>query len=105
VTNVVHVPSTTAAATKLTATVGPGFTIKLKAGTHTAAHLGRGKYEIRVSDKSAIHNFHLTGPGVNKKTSVRRTGTVTWKVTFKKGKYTYVCDPHRNLMKGSFTVS
>ena len=27
---------------------------------------------ITIHDRSSIHNFHLTGPGVNKKTSVAR---------------------------------
>ena len=28
--------------------------------------LKRGKYTITVQDKSAIHNFRLKGPGLNK---------------------------------------
>jgi len=32
-------------------------------------------------------------------------GTFTWTVTLRKGTYTYVCDPHKEFMKGSFTVS
>jgi plastocyanin len=58
-----------------------------------------------VQDKASDHNFHLTGPGLNKTTSVSGKGTTTWKVTLKKGKYTYICDPHKSFMKGSFTVS
>ncbi len=61
-------------ATKLTATVGPGFTISLKKGTTKVTKLKPGAYTITVSDKSNMHNFHLTGPGVNKKTSVRGHG-------------------------------
>ncbi|MBA2475537.1 MAG: hypothetical protein H0V40_06240, partial [Actinobacteria bacterium] len=30
---------------------------------------------------------------------------VTWRVTLKRGTYTYVCDPHASSMKGTFTVS
>jgi plastocyanin len=61
---------------------------------------------FKISDKSSIHNFHLTGPGgLNKKTSVGGTGSSTWKLTLKKGTYKFVCDPHASLMKGSFTVS
>ena len=51
-----------------------------------------------------MHNFHLTGPGVNVKTSVGATGTKTFTVTLKKGTYKFVCDPHAGFMKGSFTV-
>ena len=95
----------TSSVTKLTGSVGPGFTITLKKGTAKVKTLKPGKYTITVSDKSNIHNFHLKGPGVNKiitATSFKGTKTVT--VTLKKGKYTYVCDPHATVMKGSFTV-
>jgi plastocyanin len=91
-------------ATKLTATVGPGFTISLTKGGKKVSKLTAGAYTITVSDKSGAHNFHLKGPGVNKKTSVSAKGSQTWKVTLKKGKYTYVCDPHASFMKGSFQV-
>ena len=99
------VPSALAATPTLTGTVGPGFTITLKKGTAKVTKLKAGAYVIKVSDKSNIHNFHLKGPGVNKSTGVTQQGTVTWKVTLKKGKYTVVCDPHATLMKQSFVVS
>ena len=63
-----------------------------------------GKYTLVVSDKSSIHNFHLKGPGVNVKTSVAGDGTKTFAITLKKGKYTFLCDPHATSMKGSFTI-
>ena len=37
--------------------------------------------------------------------SVAAVKTYTWKVTLKKGTYRYVCDPHKTIMKGSFTVT
>ena len=83
---------------KLTGTVGPGFTISMKKPTKA------GKYTLVVSDKSSIHNFRLKGPGVNVATSVPATGSKTFKVTLKKGKYTFLCDPHPTTMKGSFTI-
>jgi plastocyanin len=92
------------AKTVLTGTVGPGFTITLAKAGKKVTKLAPGAYVIKVSDKSAIHNFHLKGPGVNKLTSVGKSGTSTWTLTLKKGKYTYVCDPHSSTMKGSFTV-
>jgi plastocyanin len=92
------------AGTTLVATDGPGFTITLKQGTKKVTTLKPGIYTVKVQDKSNIHNFHLTGPGVNKKTSVGAVQTVTWKVTLKKGTYKYICDPHATIMKGSFTV-
>ena len=99
------VPSALAATPTLTGTVGPGFTITLKKGSAKVTKLKAGSYVIKVSDKSSIHNFRLKGPGVNKTTKVGGTGTSTWKVTLKKGKYTYVCDPHASIMKGSFKVT
>ena len=98
-------PAALAGSTTLTGTVGPGFTITLKQGSKTVKTLKAGTYAFKISDKSNIHNFHLTGPGVNKKTSVSGTGTVTWTLKLAKGTYKYVCDPHKTIMHGSFTVS
>lgn len=92
--------SATASAGKLTATVGPGFTISMSAKSVT-----HGTYVITVHDKSSIHNFHLTGPGVNKATSVNAVKTYTWTVTLKKGTYKFVCDPHASIMKGTLKVT
>ncbi|HEX4678004.1 MAG TPA: cupredoxin domain-containing protein [Gaiellaceae bacterium] len=101
----VAVPSAGAVTGKLVATDGPGFTITLKQSGKTVKTLKAGTYTITVQDKSNIHNFHLTGPGVNKTTSVAAVKTYTWTVTLKKGTYKYVCDPHKTIMKGSFTVT
>ena len=95
----------TAATPTLTGTVGPGFTITLTQGGKKVTKLKAGVYTFKIGDKSSIHDFHLTGPGVDKKTSVGGTGTSTWKLTLKKGTYKFVCDPHATIMKGSFTVS
>jgi plastocyanin len=68
--------------------------------------LKAGSYTIKVQDKASIHNFHLIGKGLNKSTTVPFTGTQTWKVTLKKGTYTYQCDPHASAgMKGTFKVT
>jgi cupredoxin-like protein len=99
------VPTAFAASPTLNGTDGPGFTITLTQGGKKVTKLKAGSYTFKIADKSNIHNFHLTGPGVNKTTSVSGTGTTTWKVTLKKGTYKYVCDPHATIMKGSFTVS
>ena len=70
-------------------TVGPGL------HDHDGEEADKaGKVRIVVADKSSIHNFHLTGPGVNVKTSVSAIGTKTFTVTLKKGTYKFVCDPH-----------
>jgi plastocyanin len=88
----------------LTGTVGPGFTITLKNHTKVVKVLAPTKYAFTINDKSGIHNFHLTGPGVNKKTTVGGTGTTHWTLTLRKGTYKYVCDPHASSMHGSFVV-
>ena len=64
-----------------------------------------GTYKVKVEDNASIHNFHLSGPGVNKSTSVGGKTETTWTVTFKKGTYKFVCDPHSSQMKGSFRVT
>lgn len=93
-----------AAPTKLVATVGPNFNITLTKGGKKVRTLTPGKYVITVRDRSTIHNFHLKGPGVNKDSGIVPTGTKTWRVTLKKGKYVYVCDPHLSTMKGTVRV-
>jgi len=93
-----------AATPKLSAFVNDQFKIGVtRAGKHVSS-LKAGKYVIVVADSTSSHNFHLTGPGVNKSTSVGGTGTFKWTLTLKKGTYKYVCDPHASFMKGSFTV-
>jgi len=67
--------------------------------------LKAGTYTIAIADKSSIHNFHLSGPGVNKTTSVPFTGAKSWTVKLRAGTYTYQCDPHAaSGMKGTFKV-
>jgi plastocyanin len=95
-----------AATPRLSGVSGPGFSITLKSGGKAVKTLKAGTYTIVVADKSNQHDFHLFGPGVNKKTTVPSTGTVTWKVTLKKGSYTYQCDIHAAQgMKGGFKVT
>lgn len=89
----------------LDATVGPGFTIALDQNGKSVSTLPPGTYTITVDDKSDIHNFHLTGPGVDEATDVGGTGKDTWTVDLKAGSYHYQCDPHASTMNGSFTVS
>jgi plastocyanin len=104
-TAAIAAPATTNAHPVLVGQTGPGFTITLKQNGKAVKALRQGVYTVRVLDKSSIHDFHLTGPGVNKTTSVPKVYTVTWTVTLKKGTYVYVCDPHREIMRGSFKVT
>jgi plastocyanin len=90
---------------KLVGTSGPGFTIEVTMGGKDVKTLKAGTYTIVVHDKSSIHNFHLFGPGLSKKTTVPFTGTQTWTIRLRKGTYTYQCDVHfASGMRGKFTV-
>jgi plastocyanin len=85
--------------------VGPGFTISLTSGGKKVTSLKAGTYRFDVSDRSPIHDFHLSGPGVNKViTAVSFQGRRSVTVKLKRGTYRYVCDPHASFMKGSFRV-
>jgi hypothetical protein len=85
---------------KLKAKVGPRSTITLKtAGGALVRTAKAGKYSIAVSDATTKDNFHLLGPGVSKKTSVRGRASATWKITLRKGKYSYFSDAHRKLRR------
>jgi len=98
-------PTALAGTPTLKGTDGPGYTITLTRGGKKVTKLKAGRYIFKISDRSGIHNFHLTGPGVNKKTTVGGKGTYTWKLKLKKGTYKFVCDPHKAFMKGSFKVT
>lgn len=86
--------------------VGPGFTITLTdANNQLVSWLQPGTYTFTIDDLSDIHNFHLTGPGVDMQTTVPSTGTSTWTLKLTPGSYTFVCDPHASTMVGTFGVS
>lgn len=92
-------------ATRLNATVGPGMTIVVTdASGAPVTHLAPGTYEILVDDRADIHNFHLSGPGVDRQTGIDFVGQATWTVTLVDGTYAYQCDPHAYDMNGAFTV-
>jgi hypothetical protein len=77
--------------------------ISLKNGGSKVRSLTAKKYKITVSDTSKTQNFHLKGPGVNKKTGVAARAKAVWTLTLKPGKYTYRSDKSRKL-RGTFTV-
>ena len=105
IVSIVLIATAAAASKPLAGTVGPGFTISLKASGKKVTTLKPGSYRVTVSDRSPSHDFHLTGPGVNKViTGVGFTGTKSVVVALKKGTYRFVCDPHASSMRGSFRV-
>ena len=90
----------------LSASVGPGFDISLTndAGEPVES-LAAGSYTVEADDQSDIHNFHLTGEGVDIDTGVSEMGTESFEITVSEGTYDFVCDPHAGTMNGSFEVS
>jgi hypothetical protein len=94
-----------AQATALTGTVGPGFTISLKNPDGSlVTHLDPGAFVVNVDDLGDLHNFHLTGPGVDMSTSVPALEKVSWQLTLVEGRYRFQCDAHPTQMEGLFTV-
>lgn len=93
------------AATKLTGTVGPGNTIALRSAAGAHLHsLAPGLYAITVRDRSARHNFHLSGAGVNRRTTIAQVGTVTWRLTLKRGLLRFYSDAAAGRVRGSVRV-
>ena len=95
----------------LTGTVGEegkpeAFTITLADSTGApVTTLKAGTYQVKVNDLAKFHNFNLNGEGVEQKTTVPEVTDATWTVTLKPGTYTYLCDPHPDTMKKTFTVT
>lgn len=105
---VLTVPCVTAssAATRVNGNVGPGSVITLKRGGSKVTSLPAGRYTLVVTDRSAFHNFHLTGQGVDVATGVAFKGSKTFTITLRRARtYRFVCDPHREDMRGSFRVT
>jgi hypothetical protein len=96
------VPGTIASGVILKADVGAS-TISLRLDRQAVKSLSPGTDTIAVSDRSARQNFHLKGPGIDRKTAGPRSAKVTWTVVFRKGTYRYYSDTSPKL-KGSFTV-
>jgi plastocyanin len=98
-------PTPRAAPTRLSGRVGPGARITLtNAAGKRATQVKAGRYRITVRDVSRTDNFHLTGPGLNRKTGVRFRGTTTWTVSLKAGRYVYRSDRSKKL-RGVVTVT
>jgi hypothetical protein len=94
------------APTRLVGTVGPGATISMKtASGKRVSVLPRGSYRIVISDRSDEHNFAMRGPGMSRTlTGVDFVGTKTVTVRLGAGRYTFVCVPHADDMRGAFGV-
>jgi hypothetical protein len=87
-------------------TVGPdAHMATFYADGRKLTNLPPGTYNVQVHDLSANHNLHLTGPGIDEKTSVADIEHPVWRLTFRAGTYRLKCDVHPTTVKASFTVS
>ena len=91
---------------KLLATVGPRKTISLRSASGAALHHGvkAGTYSVVVRDRTKLHNFHLVGKGVNRRSTVAGVGTTTWKLKLAKGVLRFYSDQAPKTVKGSVKV-
>jgi Copper binding proteins, plastocyanin/azurin family len=82
-----------------------GAAISLKTlGDRKVGTLKAGPVAIGVSDLSAMHNFHLIGPGVNRMTTRSGKVKVSWRLTLKRGRYVYRSDAAPLRLRGTFRV-
>ena len=71
---------------ELMAMVGPSFFIRMtNPDGSLVTRIDPGTYDIVVRDRDVEHNFHLSGPGVDRFTQVEELESVTWTVTFVEG--------------------
>ncbi|HKP18981.1 MAG TPA: hypothetical protein VJT84_10905 [Gaiellaceae bacterium] len=68
--------------------------VDAQAVTLGAKRVAPGRYRITVADRSRVRNFHLVGPGVNRRTGKAFTGTVVWSVQLARGTYRFGNDPN-----------
>ena len=85
---------------RIVGTVGPGFTISV-----SPRRVQPGTYRFVVRDRSTMHNWHITGPGVNEKTRVSFQGTKRFTLRLSAGRYAIQCDPHPLQMSTRLRVA
>ena len=96
-----------AAAKTVNGTVGPTVhdrTDHAEQASHETEGRRLGRFVI--SDRSSDHNFHLTGPRLNRELTgggVHRDEGFLLKL--RKGTCRFFCDPHADFMRGRFLVS
>jgi hypothetical protein len=101
-------PATALGQDRLIATVGTNdahvITLTHPNGS-PVADIPAGTYTIEVRDRSRMHNFRLSGPGVERRTTVEEIGNDTWVVTLRdQSVYTFLCEAHPAEMRDTFTT-
>jgi plastocyanin len=82
------------------------FTITLTTEDGAAVtSLPAGDYTLEIVDKTDLHNFHLTGEGVDVTSEVSGQEDENYDITLVAGSYHYQCDPHASSMNGDFEVT
>ena len=96
-----------ATGTKLIGSVASDdFTITLTTEDGTdVTSLPAGDYTLEIVDKSDIHNFHMTGSGVDVMSEVGSQEDEDYQITLVEGSYHFQCDPHSSTMFGDFDVT
>lgn len=79
--------------------VGPGFTISVR-----PREVAPGTYRFVIRDESAMHNWHIRGNGVNRKTGIAFTGTKRFTLDLTGGRYRIRCDMHSTTMRTRLRV-
>jgi len=100
-------PASTAREVTLLGTVGPGpsfFSLETL-DEKLITRLKAGQYYFVIRDRSSLRNFHLYGPGIDRRTPVRAVHVYGWHLRLRKGIYTYVSDPQRGKMRQRFRVA
>ena len=72
---------------RLTAVVAANGKVTLSRTTVPA-----GRYRLTVSDRSKRGNFHLRGPGLDRRTGIVFKGSATWTIRLARGTYLYGSD-------------
>ena len=80
------------------------ITLTTEDGTNVTT-LPAGDYPLEIVDKTDIHNFHLTGSGVDEASEVGGQEDKEVPITLVAGSYHYQCDPHSSIMNGDFEVT
>jgi hypothetical protein len=73
--------------------------LSLRKGATVVKRLKAGPYVLTVRDATKFDNFHLLGPGVNRKTGVKFRGRATWSIRLKVGKYAVRSDAHKKMRR------
>jgi NitT/TauT family transport system substrate-binding protein len=96
------VPNSIASGLTLQGTV-QGRRVLLRLDGRTVKKLAVGPYVFVVTDNSKRQNFVLKGSKINRRTSVKGRGRITWTVNLRKGTYRYWSSAQPRARK-SFTV-